>query len=85
MRIFEIDIDINEARKTRQASRELCLSSKPDSALGTSQLASCKCQGYRARTGKKSHKVGDKRITVGGKKIRGQKCGGPLPDYGSRK
>jgi hypothetical protein len=25
------------------------------------------------------------RITVGGKKIKGKKYGGPLPDYGTRK
>jgi len=67
------------------ASRDLCLSGKPDAALGASQLASCKSQGYRARDGKKSHKIGNERITVGGKKIKGKKYGGPLPDYGSRK
>jgi hypothetical protein len=64
-----------------QASRSLCKSSKPDSALGASALASCKSQGYRRREGKKSHKVGKKRVTVGGKKIKGQAYGGPLPDY----
>jgi hypothetical protein len=29
--------------------------------------------------------VGKKRITVGGKKIKGKKYGGPLPDHGTRK
>lgn len=67
------------------ASRSLCKSSKPNSAIGASALASCKSQGYRRREGKKSHKVGKKRITVGGKKIKGKKYGGPLPDYGTRK
>lgn len=66
-----------------QASTTLCKSSKPDSAIGASALASCKSQGLRRREGKKSHKVGKKRITVGGKKLKGKKYGGALPDYGS--
>ena len=67
-----------------QASRSLCKSSKPDSALGASALASCKSQGYRRRDGNKSHKISaNKRVKVGGKKIKGKKYGGPLPDYGS--
>lgn len=67
------------------ASRSLCLSKKSDATLGASQLASCKSQGLRARDGKKSHKIGKKRTTVGGKKIKGKKYGGPLPDWGTRK
>jgi hypothetical protein len=63
------------------ASRDLCTSGKPDSALGASQLASCKSQGYRSREGAKSHKVGSERVKVRGKKIRGKKYGGPLPDW----
>ncbi len=63
------------------ASRDLCTSGKPDSALGASQLASCKSQGYRSREGGKSHKVGSERVKVRGKKIRGKKYGGPLPDW----
>lgn len=68
-----------------QATRSLCTSSKPDSALGASALASCKSQGYRSRDGNKSHKVGKKRLKMGGKKIKGKKYGGPLPDWGTRK
>lgn len=72
-----------------RASRKLCISSKPSSELGASNLASCKSQGLRARTGGKSHLIGNAgnkvRITVGGKKIKGKKYGGPLPDYGTRK
>lgn len=72
-----------------RASRKLCISSKPSSELGASNLASCKSQGLRARTGAKSHLIGNAgnkvRITVGGKKIKGKKYGGPLPDYGTRK
>ena len=63
------------------ASRELCTSGKPDSALGASQLASCKSQGYRSRDGGKSHKVGSERVKVRGKRITGKKYGGPLPDW----
>jgi len=63
------------------ASRALCTSGKPDSALGASQLASCKSQGYRSRDGGKSHKVGGDRVKVRGKKIKGKKYGGPLPDW----
>lgn len=76
--------EITEGLQLEKASRKLCLSTKPDAELGASNLASCKSQGLRARDGKKSHLVGKKRITVGGKKIKGKKYGGPLPDYGSR-
>lgn len=69
--------DLDEA----PASRSLCQSGKPDSALGASQLASCKSQGYRSRDGGKSHKVGSDRVKVRGKKIKGKKYGGPLPDW----
>lgn len=63
------------------ATRSLCTSGKPDSALGASQLASCKSQGYRSRDGGKSHKVGSERVKVRGKRIKGKKYGGPLPDW----
>jgi hypothetical protein len=67
-----------------KATRALCLSRKPDEDLGASNLASCKSQGLRARDGKKSHKLGKSpksRVTVGGHKIKGNKYGGPLPDW----
>jgi hypothetical protein len=83
MRIDEVLTD-EEDLKDWQASRSLCKSSKPDSALGASALASCKSQGYRRRDGNKSHKLGkskDSRVKVGGKKIKGKKYGGPLPDW----
>jgi hypothetical protein len=63
------------------ASRALCTSGKPDSALGASQLSSCKSQGYRSRDGGKSHKIGSERVKVRGQKIKGKKYGGPLPDW----
>lgn len=78
MKIREITENINLDEK---ASRKLCLSTKTDGELGASNLASCKSQGLRARDGKKSHKLGNKRITVGGKKIKGKAYGGDLPDW----
>jgi hypothetical protein len=80
------DVELSERGK---ASRRLCQSGIPDDDLGASQLASCKSQGLRARDGEKSHLIGHGgskvRVTVGGKKIKGQKYGGPLPDFGTRK
>ena len=74
----------HELDEEGKASRELCNSSKPDTDLGASQLASCKSQGLRARDGEKSHKLGKSpksRVTVGGHRIKGRKYGGPLPDW----
>ncbi len=63
------------------ASRALCMSSKSNKALGASQLSSCKSQGYRSHEGNMSHKIGNTRVKVRGKKIKGKKYGGPLPDW----
>jgi len=76
MKIAELVEPVEE-----KASAKLCKSSRPDSDLGASNLASCKSQGYRRREGKKSHKIGKSRVTVGGKKIKGKAHGGPLPDW----
>lgn len=83
MRIDELLENNDQELADWQATRSLCKSSKPDSALGSSALASCKSQGYRRREGKKSHKIGQKRVTMGGKKLKGKKYGGDIPDYGS--
>jgi hypothetical protein len=80
MRVIEI-IENIETALDEKASRKLCASQKSDSELGASNLASCKSQGLRARDGKKSHLVGKTRKTVGGKKIKGKRYGGPLPDW----
>ena len=67
-----------------KASRKLCVSQRSDADLGASNLASCKSQGLRARDGNKSHKLGKgpaSRTKVGGKKIKGKRYGGPLPDW----
>lgn len=78
-----------ELELIEKASRALCTGGIPDKDLGASNLASCKSQGLRARDGEKSHLItaGKRkvRVTVGGKKIKGRKYGGPLPDYGTRK
>lgn len=63
------------------APTSVCKSSKPDSALPASWLSSCRSKGLRTRKGGKSHKIGKKRVSVGGKRIKGKKYGGPLPDY----
>lgn len=78
MRIEDIDKDLLDEAK---ASAKLCKSSRSNASLGASALASCKSQGYRRREGKKSHKIGNARKTVGGKKIKGKRYGGPLPDW----
>ena len=78
MKIIDLDEKI-EAEAA--ASAKLCKSSRSNSSLGASALASCKSQGYRRREGGKSHKIGNIRKKVGGKKIKGKKYGGPLPDY----
>ena len=81
MKIIDLDEKI-EAEAA--ASAKLCKSSRSNSSLGASALASCKSQGYRRREGGKSHKIGkskSSRVKVGGKKIKGKNYGGPLPDY----
>lgn len=89
MKIFEFISTEELADLDEKASRSLCLSTKSNKEIGASQLASCKSQGLRAREGGKSHVIGHAsnkvKITVGGKKIKGKKYGGPLPDYGTRK
>jgi hypothetical protein len=81
MRILEIVNESDSVILDEKASRKLCKGSKPNSKLGASNLASCKSQGWRTRSGNKSHKIGKTRKKVGGKKIKGKKYGGPLPDY----
>lgn len=85
MRVHEL-LESEQELDDWAATASLCKSSKPNSALGASALASCKSQGLRRREGSKSHKLGkskSSRVKVGGKKIKGKSYGGPLPDYGS--
>lgn len=77
-----VELFPNEAIGKAPAS--VCKSSRPNSDLPASWLASCRSQGLRSRAGNKSHKLGkskSSRVKVGGKKIKGKKYGGPLPDY----
>lgn len=80
MRIDELlteQIDIDEWK----ASKELCKSNRSDSSLGASALSSCRSQGLRARKSKVKHTIGKSRKKITGKKIKGKKYGGPLPDW----
>ena len=68
-----------------QPSKSYCKTT-PKGKMRASASASCKSRGLIARDGKKSHKLGkskDSRVTVGGKRIKGERHGGPLPHYGS--
>ena len=56
----------------RKPTKAYCKNT-PKSKMGVSDLASCKSRGLVARDGK--------RITVGNRKIKGARYGGPLPDY----
>tara|TARA_A100001011_G_C13653834_1_gene572744 strand:+ start:285 stop:521 length:237 start_codon:yes stop_codon:yes gene_type:complete len=76
MKISEV-YNINE--NIGPAPRGVC--SKPASDLPASWVSSCKSQGKRKRTGNRKEKVGTRTMRVAGKKIRGKKYGGPLPDY----
>ena len=62
-------------------SAKKCKSNIPDHKLGASNLASCKSRGLRSRDGGKTYKKGKKTVPVKGKRIKGKKYGGPLPDY----
>lgn len=68
--------ELEQAIADWKASRELCKSSKPDSALGSSALASCKAQGLRRRQTGKSQKRGKERVKLGGKKAKSIDYGG---------
>ena len=81
MRIEDLDPTLLAEAK---ATAKLCKSSTPNAKLGASALASCKSQGLRRREGNKSHKLGKSpksRVKVGGKKLKGKKYGGKLPDW----
>ena len=78
MKITEI-IDFSTFENIGPAPRGVC--SRPASSLPASWLASCKSQGKRKRTGNRQEKVNGRTIRVSGKKIKGKKYGGPLPDY----
>ena len=74
MKIYEIYTGENIG----PAPKGVC--SKPASQLPASWLSSCKSQGKRQRTGDRKEKVDGKTIKVAGKRIKGKKYGGPLPE-----
>ena len=63
------------------APKSVCNSTTPDKELPASWLASCRSQGLRRRDSERDHKIEGKRQEVGRKKVKGDKYGGPLPDY----
>ena len=76
MKIFEI---YNTDENIGPAPKGVC--SKPMASLPASWVSSCKSQGKMKRTGNRNEKVGGKTMKVSGKRIKGKKYGGPLPDY----
>ena len=76
MKIFEI---YNTDENIGPAPRGVC--SKPARDLPASWVSSCKSQGKMKRTGNRVAKLGGATKKVAGKRIKGQKYGGPLPDY----
>ena len=78
MSILEI---YNTDENIGPAPKGVC--SKPASDLPASWIASCKSQGRRKRTGDRAEKISGRTQKVAGKKIKGKKYGGPLPDYSS--
>ena len=65
------------------APRGVC--SKPASSLPASWVSSCKSKGKMKRTGERGYNYGGKTQKVAGKRIKGKKYGGPLPDYSAKK
>jgi hypothetical protein len=80
MKIQEI---INLTENIGPAPRDVC--SRPTSSLPASWVSSCKSQGKRKRTGNRQEKVHGKTMRVAGKRIKGRKYGGPLPDYSAKR
>ena len=76
MKIYEV---IGTDENIGPAPSGVC--SKPKSSLPASWISSCKSQGKRKRTGNRVAKLGGKTKKVAGKKIKGKRYGGPLPDY----
>ena len=80
MKIFEV---YNTDENIGPAPKGVC--SRPASDLPASWISSCKSQGKRKRTGNRQEKIHGKTQRVAGKKVKGKKYGGPLPDYSAKK
>jgi len=70
------------AREHRPRTSGVC--SRPKASLPASWVSSCKSQGRMKRTGNRPEKIHGRTQTVGGKRIKGRKYGGPLPDYSAK-
>ena len=78
VRIIEV---LNTDENIGPAPAGVC--SRPTKELPSSWVSSCKSQGKRKRTGNRLEKIRGKTQRVAGKKVKGKKYGGPLPDYSS--
>ena len=76
MKIYEV---IGTDENIGPAPSGVC--SRPKSSLPAASVAACKSQGKRKRTGNRQEKIRGKTQKVTGKRIKGKKYGGPLPDY----
>ena len=76
MKIYEV---YNTDENIGPAPAGAC--SRPKSKLPASWISSCKSKGKMKRTGNRSEKIAGKTKKVAGKRIKGQKYGGPLPGY----
>ena len=80
MRIDELYTNEDDIEEWK-ATKKLCKSNRSNASLGASALASCKSQGFRRRESKVKHTINRKRQKITGRKIKGKKYGGPLPDW----
>ena len=76
MKIYEV---YNTDENIGPAPAGAC--SRPKSQLPASWISSCKSKGRMKRTGERKQKIRGKTQKVAGKRIKGKKYGGPLPDY----
>ena len=76
MKIYEV---YNTDENIGPAPASAC--SRPKSQLPASWISSCKSKGRMKRTGERKQKIRGKTQKVAGKRIKGRKYGGPLPDY----
>ena len=76
MKIIEV---LGTKENIGPAPKGVC--SKPKASLPASWVSSCKSQGKRKRTGSRNEKIRGKTQKVSGKRVKGKKYGGPLPDY----
>ena len=76
MKIYEV---LGTDENIGPAPKGVC--SRPASDLPASWVSSCKSQGKRKRTGNRNEKIRGKTQKVTGKRVKGKKYGGPLPDY----